>query len=163
MSSDERYSIGGSKFAPGAKVPPRGYPEGVGPDAWVYVKVSRELAQQLGQWSRPVQVLITRQGIDEYDMIARDVIADPKMLRETLCLAQSRIGDSPLDRERKQQHIERLQRLIDLCDVLRPIGPDGKHGARHTPGCGCSDKPMPCNFCGIEHADGTPCRDLSND
>lgn len=61
----------------------------------------------------------------------------PKMLRETLCVAQSRIGNSPLDENRKREHINRLQRLIDQCDVLRPLGVDGKHGKLHTPHCGC--------------------------
>lgn len=64
----------------------------------------------------------------------------PKMLRETLCVAQSRIGNSPLDAGRRMEHIYRLQRLIDECDRHRPIGPDGKHGNRHTRTCGC-DKP----------------------
>lgn len=61
----------------------------------------------------------------------------PKMLRETLCVAQSAIGHTyPLD-PRKWEHIDRLQRLIDECDRHRPIGPNGKHGNRHTPTCGC--------------------------
>jgi hypothetical protein len=63
----------------------------------------------------------------------------PKMLRETLCVAQARIGNSPYDEGRKREHIYRLQRLIDECDRHRPIGPDGKHGSRHTPTCGCDD------------------------
>jgi hypothetical protein len=66
----------------------------------------------------------------------------PKMLRETLCVAQTRIGNSPdlFDEHRMHEHIERLQRLIDACDVHRPLGPDGKHGDRHTATCGCEDK-----------------------
>lgn len=43
----------------------------------------------------------------------------PKMIRETLCVVQSRIADSPLDEDRKWEHIERLQRLIDECDRQR--------------------------------------------
>jgi hypothetical protein len=63
----------------------------------------------------------------------------PKMLRETLCVAQARIGNSPYDESRKREHIYRLQRLIDECDRHRPIGTDGKHGSRHTLICGCVD------------------------
>lgn len=66
-----------------------------------------------------------------------EVPDSPKMLRETLCVAQTRIGASPLDESRKAEHIARLQRLIDACDAHRPLGPDGKHGDRHTPTCGC--------------------------
>lgn len=55
----------------------------------------------------------------------------PKYLREVLCQQQTyapgvatslAIGD-----------------LIRLLDVHRPLGPDGKHGDRHTPTCGCVD------------------------
>lgn len=61
----------------------------------------------------------------------------PKMLRETLCVAQTAIGNTlPLD-PRKAEHLGRLQRLIDECDRVRPLGPDGKHGDLHTPLCGC--------------------------
>lgn len=63
----------------------------------------------------------------------------PKMLRETFCVAQTRIGNSPLDAARRDEHIARLQRLIDDIDRARPLGPDGKHGDRHTPACGCED------------------------
>lgn len=35
------------------------------------------------------------------------VVTDsPKMLRETLCVAQARIGNSPLDEGRKHEHID---------------------------------------------------------
>lgn len=61
----------------------------------------------------------------------------PKLLRETLCVAQTRIGNSPLDEGRKWEHIHCLERLIDECDRHRPLGPDGKHGDRHTATCGC--------------------------
>jgi hypothetical protein len=60
------------------------------------------------------------------------------MLRETLCVAQTEIGNSPWNEDRKREHIDRLQRLIDACDVHRPLGPDGKHGDRHTATCGCT-------------------------
>lgn len=61
----------------------------------------------------------------------------PKMLRETFCVAQTRIGASDLDEARKDEHIARLGRLIAECDRHRPLGPDGRHGDRHTPTCGC--------------------------
>ena len=65
-----------------------------------------------------------------------EVSDSPKMIRETLCVAQSAVGrfSGP---DRRREHIERLQRLIDECDRHRPLGPDGKHGELHTPTCGC--------------------------
>lgn len=54
---------------------------------------------------------------------------NPKMLRETLCLAQSVITS--------KMHLDRIQQLIDECDRHRPLGIDGKHGNLHTPTCGC--------------------------
>lgn len=66
------------------------------------------------------------------------IVSDsPKMLRETLCFAQTLIASSSFDRERTPEHIARLQRLINECDHHRPVGPDGKHGERHTLTCGC--------------------------
>jgi hypothetical protein len=62
----------------------------------------------------------------------------PKMIRETLCVAQSMMGFAGPDRRR--EHIERLQRLIDECDRHRPLGADGKHGELHTDTCGCERK-----------------------
>lgn len=59
----------------------------------------------------------------------------PKMLRETLSVAQFLFSES--NDLRRIEHIKRLQRLINECDRHRPIGPDGKHGERHTPTCGC--------------------------
>lgn len=63
----------------------------------------------------------------------------PKMLRETLCVAQNYIGNHSTDR-RASKHICRLQRLIDECDRHRPLGVDGKHSNLHTETCGCEDK-----------------------
>lgn len=53
-----------------------------------------------------------------------------KMIRETLCTAQAFATES-------LGHRARLQRMIDEIDRQRPLGPDGKHGDRHTPTCGC--------------------------
>lgn len=71
-------------------------------------------------------------------MVSYEVPDGPKMLRETLCAAQAHLGNSVwLEEPAKSQHVARLQRLIDACDVHRPLGSDGKHGDRHTPSCGC--------------------------
>jgi hypothetical protein len=72
-------------------------------------------------------------------MTQMDVTDGPKMLRETLCVAQNAIANSPYDDGRKKKHIDRLSRLIAECDRHRPLGSDGKHGNRHTPTCGCED------------------------
>lgn len=57
----------------------------------------------------------------------------PKMLRETLCRAQSRVLFAV--------DAARLQALIDALDAMRPLGSDGQHGDRHTPLCGCESAP----------------------
>lgn len=71
--------------------------------------------------------------------ISYEIADGPKMLRETLCVAQTRIGNSDLDQDRKREHIDRLQRLINECDRHRPVGSDGKHRDLHTPTCGCEE------------------------
>lgn len=53
----------------------------------------------------------------------------PKMLRERLCQQQTFAPDEATRDE--------IQSLINLLDTHRPLGPDGKHGDRHTPTCGC--------------------------
>ena len=73
-------------------------------------------------------------------MTSYEVTDDPKMLRETLCVAQTALG--AVYGKRASGHIERLQRLIAACDAHRPIGPDGKHGERHTVTCGCEPWPV---------------------
>lgn len=66
------------------------------------------------------------------------VVTDsPKMLRETLIVAQAAIGTSLLGSERKEVHMNRLQRMIDECDRKRPLGRHGNHDNNHTPECGC--------------------------
>jgi hypothetical protein len=64
----------------------------------------------------------------------------PKMLRETLSVAQSAVWGYP-GNGRAQEHADRLQRLLDECERKRPTGNDGKHGSRHTGECGCEDVP----------------------
>ena len=56
----------------------------------------------------------------------------PKMLREYLCSQQYHCPDRFTRDE--------IQRLIDVLDLHRPIGADGKHRNRHTPTCGCDDR-----------------------
>lgn len=55
-----------------------------------------------------------------------------KMARETLCRAQTNADTLG---EKNQ-----IWELIAVIDKLRPLGPDGKHGDRHTPYCGCEDR-----------------------
>lgn len=69
-------------------------------------------------------------------VISLEVADWPKMIRETLCVAQT-VGGIRTQDSRHREHIDRIQRLIDACDVHRPLGPDGKHGNLHTPTCGC--------------------------
>ena len=76
------------------------------------------------------------------EMTAYSVDDSPKMLKETLCVAQTAINEfyrnaDKVTAARWQEHIYRLQRLIDECDRHRPVGPDGKHNDRHTATCGC--------------------------
>lgn len=47
-----------------------------------------------------------------------------KSLREIICASRS----------------TRFSDLIRQIDKHRPLGPDGKHGDRHTKHCGCEDK-----------------------
>ncbi len=94
-------------------------------------------------------------------MTAYEVPDLPKMLRETLCVAQQRILSDPHN-TRRAEHSDRLQRLINECDRHRPLGSDGKHGDRHTPTCGCEDNPAapPADAdgqCGAAGPDGLRC------
>jgi len=60
-----------------------------------------------------------------------------KMLRETLCVAQSAMlsmNAVPIE------GVARIGRIIAEIDRQRPLGPDGKHGDLHTPTCGCEDR-----------------------
>lgn len=90
---------------------------------------SRVLANVIGS------SILSRDDCNGGEMIL-NVNADPKMLRETLCLAQSALNLMYLLPANKA-HSDRLQELIDECDRHRPLGPDGKHGDRHTETCGC--------------------------
>jgi hypothetical protein len=77
------------------------------------------------------------------DLHAYVVPVSPKMLRETLCVAQA--GLAELERQTPgynaggtiATHIRRLHLLVEEIDRMRPLGPGGKHDERHTPVCGC--------------------------
>lgn len=68
------------------------------------------------------------------------VSTSPKMVREALCVAEHAVNRHVTE---INQHgaPEVLAALIRECDRHRPLGPDGKHGQRHTPTCGCEDMP----------------------
>lgn len=68
-------------------------------------------------------------------MTTLNVTDGAKMLRETLCAASALVAQN-VD-GRRDEHLARLQRLIAECDRHRPLGPNGKHGDRHTFTCGC--------------------------
>jgi hypothetical protein len=56
------------------KISARRYPEGVGPDAWVTVRMSAELMQLLSKdWSAPVQIMVRESGesTHTHEMITR--------------------------------------------------------------------------------------------
>jgi hypothetical protein len=57
-----------------------------------------------------------------------------KMIRETLCVAQTGLGLLPYETSGDSA---RLGRVIAEIDRQRPLGPDGKHRDLHTPTCGC--------------------------
>jgi hypothetical protein len=79
-------------------------------------------------------------------MVLFEIHDDLKMLRETLCLAQNAISNSPYNKFRKMADIQRLERLIQEIDHHRPLGIDGKHGNYHTETCGCEDKGDPSTW-----------------
>jgi hypothetical protein len=68
-----------------------------------------------------------------------NVTDNVKGLREILCEAQSLVSLISFHIS-ATTYIELLQELIDELDKHRPLGPDGKHGDRHTATCGCEDK-----------------------
>lgn len=75
------------------------------------------------------------------------VPVSPKSLLETLCVVEFALNE--LGRQKPgynaggtiESHLERVRELMAECKRKRPTGPDGKHGNRHTPECGCADIP----------------------
>ncbi len=63
-----------------------------------------------------------------------------KSLRETLCRAQTAIPHVFEDDSFTRSDLHKLQELIGEIDRHRPLGPDGKHGNRHTRTCGCDEQ-----------------------
>lgn len=61
-----------------------------------------------------------------------------KMLRETLCRAQSNVAHRETDRDAIECDMRIIGGLIRQIDAHRPLGPDGKHGDLHTATCGCT-------------------------
>lgn len=59
----------------------------------------------------------------------------PKMLREKLCAQQTHIPAGELEKVTRAY----IGELIRILDLHRPLGPDGKHGDRHTDTCGCHE------------------------
>lgn len=62
-----------------------------------------------------------------------------KEAREKLCVIQHTINQAQIPDA--QRYSDFLQDAINAIDEMRPLGPDGKHGNRHTPYCGCEDVP----------------------
>lgn len=67
--------------------------------------------------------------------MAKIEVDDLKMLRETLCLAQWSLNYT--GQWGSNYHSDRIQKLINQIDILRPLGSNGKHGNLHTMHCGC--------------------------
>lgn len=64
-----------------------------------------------------------------------------KSVRESLCLAQTALGDwSRAAFGQSVRASEVLGRLVEDIDRQRPLGPDGTHGDRYTATCGCEDR-----------------------
>lgn len=79
-----------------------------------------------------------------------------KSVREALCAAQTAVGQSrSISESQKDLWIATLGTLIEDIDRQRPLGPDGKHGDRHTPFCQCDDKPLVESARLVLEGDGT--------
>ena len=68
-------------------------------------------------------------------------VANLKAFREFLCRISVDMENNYVAgyNEWDKQQVEKL---IEQIDVFRPLGPNGKHGNRHTPFCGCEDIPQ---------------------
>lgn len=66
---------------------------------------------------------------------------DPKAIREALCLTWAALVCRYMHLDGADHAARVLNALIQECDRHRPLGPDGKHGDRHTATCGCDDVP----------------------
>lgn len=78
---------------------------------------------------------------DEPAMLNLDALGGVKAVREAMCVAQVDIGRSGRSMAEAGRGMTLIAKIIDACDVHRPLGPDGKHGTgRCTPTCGCVDR-----------------------
>lgn len=57
-----------------------------------------------------------------------------KSLRESLGVESARAEQWP------SSIASAVDVLVNMIDVHRPLGTDGKHGSLHTPTCGCADR-----------------------
>lgn len=78
------------------------------------------------------------------DLHTYAVPVSPKMLLETLCVAEFALNE--LERQKPgynaggtiASHQERVRALMDECQRKRPTGTGGKHDSLHTDECGCT-------------------------
>lgn len=66
-------------------------------------------------------------------------VGDLKTMREILCTAQNALARNGMDNSLSTAQQTTLQVVIEEIDILRPLGPDGKHGDNHTLWCGCDE------------------------
>lgn len=97
-----------------------------------YGKVLLDGFLDLPENTAPKEMPDTHDTPREWAYITTD---SPKMLREALCAAMSALCLQA--GTRADRHVAVLGRLIDDCDLHRPLGPDGKHNDLHTATCGC--------------------------
>lgn len=105
-------------------------PEMVGADLTLRLRIMRDAA------ASPDGTFYRIFTDDEVVAPLRVPASDLKMLRETLCWAQTAVADRVAE---PSAHLERLGALIAEIDRHRPLGADGAHGDLHTPTCGCDD------------------------
>ncbi|KQP83760.1 hypothetical protein [Aeromicrobium sp. Leaf291] len=80
------------------------------------------------------------------DLHTYAVPVSPKMLLETLCVAEFALRE--LERNRPgynaggsiESHLTRVRHLMDECQRKRPTGRGGKHDSLHTDECGCTSE-----------------------
>lgn len=75
------------------------------------------------------------------------VTVPPKTLREAINVATVAIRSFYGSDHEYGRYLRPLEELGRECDRMRPTGPDGKHGDRHTRECGCGDNPLNRHAC----------------
>ena len=66
--------------------------------------------------------------------------ASIKSVGEALKYAEAALLNFYHDNGQRSMYAEILRELLADIERQRPTGPDGKHGDRHTPTCGCADR-----------------------